>query len=196
MGTAMSKLKKALLILLLSTCGACGSTNMTIRESLDPVTAVTVTRSSEPVLFYQDHSSRAAYARDYVNLGPFQVNRMGDYRYYLWLGIWTTLPVEISGDQRDGFESVTLFANGEPLTLRLAGWTPSAFGGSDDVYLKSVASAADAYYEVTFDQIRLIAASSDLRLLTSGTYPISYELWDSQRSAMNAFREFLERSDY
>jgi len=192
----MSKLKRALLILLLTTCGACGPTNVTIRETLDPLTAVTVTRSSEPVLFYQDHSSRAAYARDYVNLGPFQVNRMGDYHYYLWLGIWTTLPAEISGDQRDGFESVTLFADGEPLTLRLAGWTPSAFGGSDDVYLKPVASAADAYYEVTFDQIRLIADSSDLRLLTSGTHPVSYELWDGRHSALNAFREFLEHSDY
>ena len=187
----MSKPATAILILLAAACGACGSTGGTVRELLDPVTAVTVTRSSEPVLFYQDHSSRAAYARDYVNLGPLQVNRMGHYRYYLWLGIWTTLPSDFSGDQRDGFEAVTLFADGEPLMLHLAGWTPDAFGGSEDVYIKPVASAADAYYEVTFDQIRMIAASTDLRLLTSGPYQDSYELWDSQRSAMDAFRQFV-----
>jgi len=192
----MSIPSKTILILVLAVCTACGSTGGSVRETLDPETAVTITRSSEPVLFYQDHSSRAAYARDYVNLGPFQVNRMGDYRYYIWLGIWTTLPSDISGDQRDGFESVTLFADGEPLTLRLAGWTPSAFGGSEDVYIKPVASAADAYYEVTFDQIRLIAASSDLRLLTSGPYQVSYELWDSQRSAMNAFRQFVDHGNH
>ena len=192
----MSTSSKAILVLLLAACGGCVSTGGTVRETLDPVTAVTITRSRKPVLFYQDHSSRAAYARDYVNLGPFQVNRMGDYRYYLWLGVWTTLPSDISGDQRDGFESVTLIADGEPLTLRLAGWTPSAFGGSEDVYVKPVASAADAYYEVTFDQIRLIAAASDFRLLTSGPSQASYELWDSQQSALAAFRQFVDRSDY
>jgi hypothetical protein len=188
----MSKPATAILILLAAAFGGCGSTGGTVREVLDPVTAVTVTRSSEPVLFYQDHSSRAAYARDYINLGPLQVNRMGDHRYYLWLGIWTTLPSDFSGDQRDGFEAVTLFADGEPLMLQLAGWTPDAFGGSEDIYIKPVASAADAYYEVTFDQIRMIAASTELRLLTSGPHQDSYELWDSQRSAMDAFRQFVD----
>ena len=188
----MSKPATAISILLAVACCACGSNGGTVREVLDPVTAVTVTRSSEPVLFYQDHSSRAAYARDYVNLGPLQVNRMGHYRYYLWLGIWTTLPSDFIGDQRDGFEAVTLFADGEPLMLHLAGWTPDAFGGSEDIYVKPVASAADAYYEVTFDQIRMIAASTELRLLTAGPYQHSYELWDSQRSAMDAFRQFVD----
>jgi hypothetical protein len=188
----MNKPVKVALLFIVAALGGCGATGGTLRETLDPVTSVTVTRSSEPVIFYQDHSSRAAYARDFVNLGPFVVNRMGSYRYYLWLGIWTTLPSQISGEQRDGFESVTLFADGEPLTLRLAGWTPDAFGGSQDVYVKPVASAADAYYDVTFDQIRLIAAATDLRLLTSGPYQASYELWNSQESALNAFREFAD----
>lgn len=189
----MSKTANLILAFLVA---ACSSTGGTVRETLDPVTAVTITRSSESVIFYQDHSSRAAFARDYVNIGPFQVNRMGDRRFYLWLGIWTTLPAEIRGDQRDGFESVTLFADGEPLTLRVAGWTPDAFGGSEDIYNKPVASAADAYYEVTLDQIRLIAAAKDLRLLAEGPRGGSYELWDNSQAAMNRFRQLVDFSDY
>ena len=192
----MNKIRNTFLMILVGSCAACSTPRGTLQETMDPLTAVTVTRATEPAVFYTDRYARAAYARDYVYLAPFAVNRMGDYRYYLWLGIWSTLPTEPGGDQRDGFESVTLFADGESLTLRLAGWTPSAFGGSEGVFIKPVASAADAYYEVTFDQVRTLAASTDLRLVTSEPDRVSHELWDDQRSALAAFREFVRQSDY
>lgn len=137
-------------------------------------------------------SCRGAYARNFVNLAPFRINRSGAYRYYLWVGIWNTIAADDEAAHRDGFESIALFADGEPLFLEISGWTLDAPGVSEPVYVKPVASAVDAYYEVTLDQIRLIAASSDIRLRTTGSDSRSYEPWDSQVSATQSLERFVE----
>ena len=111
---------------------------------------------------------------------------------YLWLGIWSTLQDEIRSTQRDGFDTVIVYADGEPLPLELAGWTLDAIGVSEPVYVKPVASAADAYYRVTVDQIRLIAESSDIQLRVGTTRPKSYSLWDKQGSANASIRAFID----
>ncbi len=171
----------------------CASTSATINDKLDPLTGVTVTFSRTPLVMYRDNPSQAAYARNYVHLGPIQVNRSGSYQYYLWIGIWNTMQTADLSEHRDGFESIVLFADGEPLLLELSGWTPEAIGTSEPVYLKPVASTADAYYRVTADQIRLIAESRDIRLRTTGSSPKDFELWDDQKSARNDLTEFLSR---
>jgi len=186
----------SLLLVAVSLAGCAGAPTQTLDETLDTGTGVTVTRSNQPLIFYKDSSARAAHARDYVYMGPLQVNRMGTYRYYLWLGIWSTLPLDNPAEQRDGFESITLFVDGEPLQLSIAGWSEGAIGATEPAYVKPVASAADAYYEVTIDQIRLIAEASDLRLLTSGARPYSFELWDAQSSAFSGFQEFVDYAAY
>ena len=52
---------------------------------------------------------------------------------------------------RDDLESIVIFADGEPLLFELSGWTPDTIGASEPVYVKPMASAADAYYQVTMD---------------------------------------------
>jgi hypothetical protein len=148
------------------------------------------------MVFYRDVSGRAAYARDYVHVAPLEVNRSGAYRYYLWLGIWNTMEDARSDQSRDGFESIVVFADGEPLPLEIAGWTATAIGASEPVYLKPVASAADAYYEVTLDQLRLISEAKDVRLQSTGKRRGSYEPWDDQKSAKAGLIEFLDGSVY
>jgi hypothetical protein len=96
-------------------------------------------------------------------------------------------------EHRDGFESIIIFADGEPLLLELSGWTPESIGTSEPVYLKPVAFSADAYYQVTADQIRLIAESKDIQLRTTGSSPKEFELWDDQKSAKSDLTEFLVR---
>ena len=169
---------------------ACGSSGKLVIDSLDPETAVTLTRSGVPLILYRDNSGYAAHARDFVYVGPLRVNRMGDYRYYLWLGIWSAIGGMDPTAQRDGFESVVLFADGEPLRLDIEGWTPSVIGASESPYPKPVATAADAYYRVTLDQIRLISEARDIRL-SAGSPPGSYEPWDDQSHAMSALQAFV-----
>lgn len=182
-----------LLALLTSGCGVPGGP---LRDQLDPVTAVTITSSTAPLIFYRDDSARAAYARDFVYVGPIRVNTMGRYRYFLWLGVWSAIPDAPPSVHRDGFDTVTLFADGEPLQLELAGWNPVSIGASESVYVKPVASAADAYYEVTIDQVRLLAAARDLRLLSTGRGGASYELWSNQGAAFEALQAFVDEAGY
>jgi len=177
-------------------CAGCSSSSDTVREKLDPETVVTVTMASAPVIFYRDNSAHAAHSRDFVNVGPVRINSMGRNRYFLWLGVWSTIPSSPPTHQRDGFESVTFFADGEPLQLTIAGWDGSVIGVSESTYVSPVASAATAYYEVTIDQIRLIAEARDLRILTSGPLQSGFELWDNQQSAINSLREFVNYAGY
>jgi hypothetical protein len=74
--------------LLILTANGCSSNAGLVMNKLDPRTSVTITYNKSPMVFYHDVSGRAAHARDYVYLAPIEVNRSGNYRYYLWLGIW------------------------------------------------------------------------------------------------------------
>jgi hypothetical protein len=171
---------------------ACATPKSGVEERLDPETAATVTYANVPLVFYDDRSGMAAYARDFVNVGPLEVNQMGNYRYYLWLGIWSTAQILDDSDQRDGFETIYLFVDGEPFKLDAEVWSGNPIGISQSPYIKPVSTAAEAYYPVTIDQIRLIAEASSLRLRTSGTDSGSYELWDDQNSASQSIKRFLE----
>jgi hypothetical protein len=181
-----------------SLIGGCGSSGSLVADQLDPVTGVTVTRSAVPLILYRDNSAQAAHARDYVYVGAIEINRMGQYRYFLWLGIWSTLrdPVEDDVAQRDSFESVALFVDGEPLRLDLQGWTGEAIGVSESVYPAPVASATDAYYAVTLDQIRLLSEAASVRLQTSGIAAAAYEPWDDQSRATSSLQRFVENAAY
>jgi hypothetical protein len=177
--------------LLLSVVIGCASSPERPREILDPQTSATITYSSATMLLYRDVPAHAANAKNLVSLGPLQVNRSGHYRYFLWLGIWNTNFKASEANGRDGFDSIILFVDGEPLALEISGWTPSTIGASTPVYPQPVASALNAYYEVTVDQIRFIAEANDLSLQTSGFTSHSFELWDQQLAAKHGFRQFL-----
>jgi hypothetical protein len=190
------RMSLAVLIIMALPAAGCVSTSVLIEEKLDMGTGVTVTHATAPIVLYRDNSAYAAHARDYVYLGPVQINRMGDYSYFLWLGIWSTISDADRSYERDGFESITLFADGEPLQLELVGWTLESIGVSEPVYVKPVASAADAYYRVTIDQIRLIANAREIEL-HAGTAPVKvYLMWDRQGSAHASMREFVDRGLY
>lgn len=175
-----------------STLFACASSISHVNEFLDPRTGVTVMSNDAPLILYRENPSRAAYARNYVHLGPIEVNQTGHFKYFIWVGVWNTMQTANNTRQRDGFESITVFADGEPLQLDVTGWTPEAIGTSYPAYPKPVASAADAYYQVTVDQIRLIAEAKDIRLRTGGSSPKEYHLWESQSAAQQSLTVFLE----
>jgi hypothetical protein len=171
---------------------ACATTARTVNEKLDPLTGVTVTYSKSPLMVYRESPSHAAYSRNYVDLGPIEVNKSGTYKYYLWLGIWGTLQTRRLSDLRDEFESIILMADGEPLSLDLAGWTPATIETSEPVYPRAFATSLDAYYRVTADQIRFIVEAGDLQLRTTGPSPLEFGLWGEQRSARRDLSVFLD----
>jgi len=170
---------------------SCAGTDTTVLQHLDPETGVTITRASAPIVMYRDMSAYSAHGRDYVYLGPVQVNNMGQREYFLWLGIWGTSDSADRGRKMDDFETVVLYADGEPLGLEIKGWTSSSIGASRDVYVKPVAMALDGYYRVTIDQMRLIAESRDLELRAGSMRPQRYVPWDSAQDSSQAIVAFL-----
>ena len=172
--SSIRRLGNILLLLGLISCSTSAPVNV---EKLDPLTSATVTFVEAPLVLYRENWASAAYARNLVNMGPIQVNRAGNRRYYLWVGIWSTMRVAEISEHRNAFESILIFADGEPLSLNVNGWTPDSIGLSEPAYIKPVASAVDAYYEVTADQIRLIAEATDLRLQSSGIFPQEFQLF-------------------
>ncbi|MCH9695292.1 MAG: hypothetical protein K0U72_12350 [Gammaproteobacteria bacterium] len=167
------------------------ATSSTLGVKLDPRTSATLTFSPTPMILYRDVPGHAAYARNFVSLGPIQTNRSGNYQYFIWLGIWNTHHRLYETDARDGFDSIILLVDGEPLVLDAAGWTPETIGASEPVYVRQVASALDAYYQVTIDQIRLLADAEEVSLKTTGFSSHSFELWDRQSAAREGLRDFL-----
>ncbi len=176
-------------ILLLLT--ACSSSAPLTRQYLDPLTGATITRASEPLVLFRDLSAKAANAREYVYLGPVEVNTMGVRKYYLWLSVWGTS--DTRSDALDDFASVVIFADGEPLSLSASGWTLSTIGASEPVYIPPVAGATDAWYQVTVDQIRLIAESRDIELRAGTVVPRHYMPWESTDAASASLVAFLRQ---
>jgi hypothetical protein len=180
-------------VLVIGLLTGCSSSPQTVGEKLDPLTSTTMMFSPTPLVMYRDDPAHAAHARNFASLGALEVNRRGQNQYYLWLGIWNTNHTASVDDRRDGFDSIVIFADGEPLQLELSGWTPESIGASEHVYPKPVASALDAYYRVTADQIRLIARSKDIQLRTTGFSPRTFEPWDDQTAARNSFLQLMQR---
>lgn len=182
----------SILLLAATFCG-CAASSGGVYDKLDPQTGVTISSGAAPLVMYRDEPARAAYARKFLHIGPIRVNRSGNYQYFLWVGIWSTMQTASPSDSRAGFDSIVLFVDGEPLLLDVSGWTPAAIGVSEPVYVKPVASSVDAYYRVTADQIRLIAESGELRLRTTGTTPRDFEMWERQSAAKSSLQAFLDR---
>ncbi len=176
--------------------GSCASSEQVVADRLDPVTGVTIKRATVPLVLYRPNSAVAAHARDFVYVGPILVNRMGENHYFLWFGVWSTLQDQNVSSQRDGFESIVVYADGELFNLELSGWTNSAIGVSESVYPSPTASAANAYYSVTLDQLRLIARATDIELRTGGPRTARYSQWDSQAQAKLSLHSFLRGLSY
>lgn len=195
MARAMQALRELTVLLFASgLLAGCSSAAQLTVESLDTGTGATIMRATVPLILYSDNSAYAAHARDFVYMGPIEVNRMGRRDHYLWLGIWSTIrDDERLAPDRDGFESVVLFVDGEPFPLELAGWTLDTIGVSQSLYVKPVASAADAYYHITLDQVRRLAAAEHIDLRIGTSRPRAYVLWDRQGTARSALQEFGRR---
>lgn len=180
------------LLLVLVLVAGCAGTEPLVFERLDPATGATITRASSPMVMYRDMSAQSAFGREYVYVGPIQVNNMGERQHYLWLGIWGTSDVASRSESMSEFESIVIYADGEPLGLEVKGWTPGSIGASESVYVQPVASALSGYYRVTIDQMRLIAESRDLEIRAGGALPRRFFPWDSTQDTSAPLVAFLQ----
>ena len=181
-------------ILIAAVCaGGCSSNRVLVSERLDPVTSVTIRYSEHPLVFFRAVAGRSAFAKDYVDLAPVEINRSGDYRHYIWLGILTA---DRDGTDLDEFESIVIAADDTELQLAITSRTVEAIGASQPIYSKPFSAPVDAYYEVSIEQLRLLAEAAELRLHTAGDDRLVFEPWDSQERGKAALLEFVNWPAY
>lgn len=174
---------------------ACASNTDLVLSKLDPRTSVTISYSPSPMTFYRTLSDNAANSAEHIYLGPLEVNRSGDYRYYVWLATWGATDYSQHDVRQNRLESIDIIADGQPLTLKMTGASVRAIGASEPVYRKPVSWATEAYYDVTLDQLRRIADASDLQVQYSSTRE-TYKPWDSHVSSKAGLVEFLAHSEF
>ncbi len=178
-------------IVVLATLSACATGQAPVVEKLDELTAVTYTYVRTPLILSPDTPLDRTQARDYVQVGVIEVNRMGSLKYYLWLGISDTEHVGSSDSHHGGFKSIVLTLGDQKLPLDIHGWTHEAIGVSEPVYKKLFSTSIDAYYEVTLEHVRLLAEVDSMKLLTSGSAPKEFVSWYRQTAAEEELAEFL-----
>lgn len=182
-------LSTAISIAAFAILSACAAAQPPVVEYLDELTGVTITHSRTPFIMSTDTYSDVA--RDYMQIGAIEVNRMGTHQYYLWLGISEVKYTKSAYRPPRGFESIVFIVGEEKFQLDIGGWTQEAIGASEPVYEKLFQNTVDAYYEVTLEQIDLLTDADRIRFRTIGPAPKEYAPWYKSITAKDDLAEFL-----
>lgn len=187
----ISYMSTAVSLAALSILSACAAGQAPVVERLDELTGVTITHSRTPIILSPDTPLDPAAARDYVQIGVIEINRMGSLRYYLWLGISEMQPREGAAEHPVGYESIVLVAGGGEILLSVHGWMHETIGSSEPVYKRLFWTSADAYYEVTLEQIQLLTDVDAIQLHTKGSAAKTFVPSYGQSKAKGDLAEFL-----
>lgn len=135
--------------------GACATAPVErVVETLDPKTAVTVVALSEPLLFTS--ALGTASRPDDVALGPFEINRMGQKTWYLWVS-------RLGGPyEAPGLARLRILANDATLLELepLAGDAPLPI--SAPPYAPLASWEVTAYYPITPEDLARLQGRSGL----------------------------------
>jgi len=169
---------------------ACASTQPMVTERLDEQTAVTITNTQPPLILSPDAYFADANAREYVQIGAIEVNRMGARDHYLWLGIWDLDQINSGAEKPLGYDAINLLADGQTISLELHGWTHDSIGASTPSYKRIFAEDVDAYYKISLDQLAAIHNAVDIKLQTTAATPKELIPWYNQKRASASLAEF------
>lgn len=137
-------------------------------QYLDDATGATITRVEVPVTFYSDDPSRAANARDYLDVAPLAVNRSGNYSWWLWLGVWSTIDRGASGGDPElaDISAIQLMVDGEPMDLWMQAATDRIPGAATLPYAATVAPARSMVLPLTASQVGRLGRATRIGIHT------------------------------
>jgi len=143
------------------------------------------------MILYSEEPLLAANTRDYISVGPVEINKVGNRTYFLWIGIWTTIDRPGLSDKtlRQQFDPIVFFVDGEPMEFSFV----SRAGIEQAPYSFSAPGAVEGYYATTRSQIERLAAAADLRIRVSmNESPAKiYRLWSRNTNSFSDFSGFL-----
>lgn len=180
-------------LVVLSLCGAgCSSVPKAapLLERIDETSGATITTLEEPMVFFRERAMLAANARDYVYIGPLELNTSGRLEYMLWAAYCSTID-RVGGSQFGAPEHAYLMLDGVPMELVRSDRRPS-FG--DWVYDSPVAGGERVLYRITRAQLLALAGAGDVRIVADngGDVVAEFSAWRESQPDLRRFSRYLE----
>ena len=166
---------------------ACASTQ-SLEPRLDEMTGVTWTTLSEPVAMAHSTPQLSTAARDYLYVGPIEMNERGTREEFLWFGLATTVPGALSDDLASIPQSLVLEVDGLAFELPVSEWDEAVPYETPATVTHSVTA------RVSLDQIGLIAGAQRVRveLHNEDGSSVAYEHWNGEWIDWVAFRDAMD----
>ena len=195
----MSKYRLSFIGLLAVGLSACATVyDNDSRSWLDTRTAAAITAQIEPIVLSREDFPAGVNVRDYVEIGAFEVNKSGARRHYLAFTLWSTIDRSASQWSRTAAEysSVTLWADDQPIQLRLSSGSHDDIGVSTSVFSRPSPSAREMYYEVTLAQLRALAQAQRWTLAPGGMVEGEQQFtrWRGSTESLSQFISIVNRN--
>ncbi len=159
-----------------------------LTQYMEEDVAIVITALVEPLLLADEASALGVNVGDYLQLTPVEINRSGDFNYYLSMVFWSTVDRQQT-DNHHALERVTLMLDSVPMQLQLSFVRVGGGANRLDVIPAPVAGAVQAYYSLTVSQIRELGAAQSLYVL--GSQPDTrYRPLGEASNALLAFFEY------
>ena len=135
-------------LLVLST--GCTSSNNLLPPRFDDSSGNMVVAYEDALVLARPVPHLSTSARDYVYLGPVEVTRNGVPRYFLWVGVTSTVDRSFAGEKPLQPIKLSLKLDGETLDLPLEAWVNDSGGFPYDTVTPVQASLRAA---ISFDDL-------------------------------------------
>jgi len=179
-------------LILLAVGGCQGFHRGQVAERLDPATGITYVVQRDALVFARGQPQYSRSARDYLYLGPVEINRQGRREHFLWVGLGTTIDRGYLAAGHDSGDVLYLEINGELMAFPLQPWQERAPDlGHVEAYRPAVSISESLAAPVTLDQLGVLAATAwhDVYLAGEDQVVKRYVRWDEDSSAWSAFVE-------
>jgi hypothetical protein len=161
-----------------------------ITQYLDERTGATVTSLAAPLVFYSEDSMLAANVRDYLYLGPIELNRGGRHEYLLWAEFCSTIDRGIPVS-REPSPILFLMLDGKPMELVAVrpgiGVLP---------YVAPVNGGMTLMYGMTRDQLLALSRADEVRIIAESNLrdAAEYRRWDA-RLSFSHFGRYIDNDE-
>lgn len=177
-------------LLVLFALAGCAS-QPTVKQWLDPVSSVTITAQTEPLVLIRAAPAPSANERDYAQLAAIEVNRQGDRKLYLVAILWTT--ADLASDRQSGseasFSRIDVQLADRTVALTRHAGEISELGISDPALPLPIPGSRHIYFPVERNDLRAISQSNSVQLTARGVpdAPRRYEEFEDGRQSLSDF---------
>lgn len=182
-----------LVLFALLTLAGCVS-QPSVTSWLDPVSAVTITAQTTPLLLARPEKRRTVNGRDYVRLAAIEVNRMGDRRLYLIAVLWSN--ADLSGKQWRDFENaftqIELRVDDRPVVLARHPEDVSTLGIGQSPLPLPVPGSRQIFFSIERNQLRAMAESKAVELTPLGE-PDAQHRYEERNNGRPSLSDFLSQ---